>query len=121
MIEALIYTVLANNADVKSRVNTRIYPVVMPQDVTLPAVSYQRISANPINYLGGYTGLKNADIVINAWGKSYDELKTLASKIHTAMNAATTFKCVLTNELDGFDPEIQLYVISQDYSCWGQE
>jgi len=121
MIESLIYTVLTGNATVARKVNTRVYPVVMPQDVTLPAVSYQRVSADPVNHLQGYSGLKNAHIVINAWARNYDDVKGLASDIHAAMNAAVTFKCILTNELDGYDPDVSLYVISHDYSCWGQE
>jgi len=121
MVETEIYTLLTQNATVARKINTRIYPVVLPQDVQLPAVSYQRISAEKVNHLGGYSGLSNPHIVINSWGPRYDDVKALASDIHSAMNGAGTFKSVLTNELDGFDPEINLYVVSQDYSCWDEE
>lgn len=121
MIETLIYTVLTADADVKRRVNTRVYPVVMPQGVTLPAVSYQRISNNPVNHLEGYSGLANPHIIINSWATAYDAAKALAHDVHGAMNAATTYKSVLTNELDGYDPDVGLYVVSQDFSCWGAE
>jgi len=120
-IEVLVYRAMILDAAVTRLINTRVYPVVMPQDVTLPAVSYQRVSTDPVNHLGGYSGLKNAHIVINAWGRNYDEAKAIASAIHAAMDAARAFRCVLTNELDGYDQDVQLYVISHDYSCWGAE
>jgi hypothetical protein len=121
MFEVLIYRLLSANAAVKRRINTRIFPVVMPQDVVLPAVSYQRISADPANTLAGASGLVNAHIVINSWSRNYDEAKALALEIRTAMNTASTFKSLLTNELDGYDPDVSLYVVSQDFSVWGEE
>jgi hypothetical protein len=120
-IETSLYTALTTDADIKRIVNTRVYPVVMPQDVTLPAVSYQRMSASPLNTLNGYAGMKNAHVVINSWARTYDEAKELAGHVHTAMDAVRTFRSVLTNELDGYDPEVSLYVVSQDFSCWGTE
>lgn len=121
MIETSLRALLVTDAAVKRRVNTRIFPVVMPQDVALPAVSYQRISADPVNTLSGASGLVNAHIVINSWARTYDEAKALSLEIRTAMNGATTFRSVLTNELDGYDQDVSLYVVSQDFSCWGEE
>ena len=121
MTETMIYTALTSAPDVARRINTRIYPVVVTQAPTLPAVSYQRVAADPVNHLGGYSGLTNAHIVINSWARNYDEVKALAFEIRTAMDAARTFRCVLTNELDGYDPDVSLYVVSQDFSCWGAE
>lgn len=120
-IEVYAYRTLTADAATARRVNTRIYPVVMPQKVALPAVSYQRVSADPVNTLSGYAGMMNAHIVINSWAQTYDEAKALALEIRTAMNGAAAFKSLLVNELDGYDPDVSLYVVSQDYSCWGEE
>jgi len=118
--ETTINTVLTANAAVKRRVNARIYPIVMPQNPVLPAITYQRISAAPVNHLGGYSGLLNAHVVINSWATEYGEAKALAKDVRTAMNTAA-MKNVLTNDLDGYDPDINLFVVSQDYSCWNAE
>ncbi len=121
ILETRIYLVLTSDATIKNRVNTRIYPVVMPQDVILPALSYQRVATDPINIIEGFTKLENPDVVINSWSRNYDEAKILSAEVHAAMNAARLFRCVLTNELDGYDPEVSLYVVSQNYSCWNLE
>jgi len=77
--ETTINTILTGAADVKRIVNTRIYPLVMPQDPKLPAITYQRISNNPVNMLAGYSGLANPHMVINSWAMNYHEAKTLVS------------------------------------------
>lgn len=121
MIETLIYTALTTDTAIKRRINTRIYPVVMPQGVTLPAVSYQRVSADQNDTLSGRSGLVNAHIVINCWARNYDEAKALAQEIRAAMDGVRTFRAVMVNELDGYDQDVSLFVVSQDFSCWGTE
>lgn len=121
ILETRVFLVLTSDVTIKNRVNTRIYPVVMPQEVVLPAISYQRVSSSPENTLEGFTNLENADVVVNSWARNYDEAKVLAAEVHAAMDAARLFRCVLTNELDGYDPDISLYVVSQNYSCWNTE
>ncbi len=121
MVETKIYTLLTGNATIARKVNKRIYPLVMPQDPVLPAITYQRISANKVNHLGGYSGLENPHIVINTWARTYDEAKAISEDIHSAMNGATGFRSILINDLDGYDPDINLFVVSQDFSCWDNE
>jgi hypothetical protein len=121
ILETRIYSLLASNPTIKQRINTRIYPVVMPQDVTLPAISYQRIASGPENTMTGFSGLKQSNVIINAWARTYDEAKQIAAEIHAAMETATEFDNVLINEMDGFDQDVNLYVVSHDYSCWNQE
>jgi len=121
MIESAVYTVLTGNAAIKRRCNTRIYPLSLPQKPTYPAISYQRTSAGVINTLSGYSGLKNPYFVITAWAKTYDECKALSDEIHTAMDGARTFRALMNYETDDFDPDLILYAVSQEYSCWGNE
>jgi hypothetical protein len=34
------------------------------------------------------------------------------------MNAASAFKAIMASEADSFDPNLNLYSVSQDYTCW---
>ncbi len=120
MLESEIYTVLNTNIKINRRVNTRIYPIVMPQDVTLPAITYQRISAQMINDLGGYSNLENPHIAINCWALGYAEAKVMANEVQDAMYAATTYKATLFNDLDVYEPDLNLFAVSMDFSCWYQ-
>lgn len=120
MIETELYTILSADATIAAATSSRIYPLVMPQNVTFPAITYQRISDNPVNDLSGYSNLSNPHLAINCWATRYDEAKELAENVHDAMNTSTAFKAILINDLDGYDPDTGLFVVSQDYSCWNQ-
>lgn len=121
MIETEIYALLIGNATVKRLINDRVYPIVMPQDGDLPCITYQRTAGNPINHLRGYSGLANPHITINSWASNYDTAKEVAKAVHVTMDKSTGFKNTLFNQIDAFDPEIELFAVSQDYSCWDQE
>lgn len=121
MIETLIYTVLTADADIKARVNTRIYPVRIPQNPVYPAITYYRASAGVVNTLAGYSGKKNPTIIINAFARTYAEVKDMAKELLTAMDGARTFRAVLTWEDDDYNDDLNLYAISQEYSVWGDE
>jgi hypothetical protein len=121
ILETRVYSLLANSSAIKRRVSTRIYPLVMPQDCQLPALTYQRISSDPVNHLGGYSNLENPHVMVNMWGQNYHEVKVMAEEVHEAMELAVDFKSLLTNEFDIYDPEVNLYAVSHDYSCWNEE
>ena len=120
-VETKIYALLIANATINRKVNTRVFPIVIPQDSELPAITYQRISAQKITSLSGYSNLENSHILINSWATKYETVKALAEDIHSVMDNSTGFKTVLSNELDAFDPEAGLWAVSQDFSCWDQE
>lgn len=112
---------LSDDPAISAIVNTRIYPVVMPQEPELPAITYHQTANNPVNTLQGKTGLENPNMAINAWATAYDISNALAQAIHTAMDGVRTFRSVLINEIDVYDPDIDIFAKAQTYSCWNQE
>ena len=50
MLEVGLYAFLAADSGLSALVGTRIYPLLLPQEPTLPAVVYQRISTNPLGH-----------------------------------------------------------------------
>lgn len=120
LLETKIYSALSGNATVAGKVGARIYPLVMPQDPTLPAITYQRTGAQQVNTLNGYADLEQAYIRISSWATRYDTAKELASDIHVTMDVATEFKGLLLDDSDGYDPNTGLFFVSQDYSCWNK-
>lgn len=121
MIETEIYSALSADTTISAVTSARIYPVIMPQNVTFPALTYERIGGQPVNGLDGYLGMDNARIMINAWATRYDEAKELAEDVHDRMNKIRTFRALLVNHLDGYDQDAGLYIVSQDYSCWNAQ
>jgi len=53
---AAIYNILATDSDTLATVGTRIYPDALPQDATLPAIVYWRVSGSTTNTINGSVG-----------------------------------------------------------------
>lgn len=123
MIETKIFAHLNTSTaiTITSSISTRIYPIIVPQESAYPAITYTRISGGIQNDLQGYSNLENPLIVIDVWAASYKEAKNLSTRVHTVMGNATGFSALLISDGDDFIPEIEIYKISMDFSCWNKE
>ena len=122
-MESKIFSHLSTstNITVTSSVSTRIYPEVCPQQTDLPVIVYARVSSNPEYSLDGYSSLENSRIQIDTFAETYKEAKVVAGRVKVAMDAATAYKAIMTNDMDEYDPELQVFRVIQDYSCWNRE
>jgi hypothetical protein len=120
MVENYIYQHLSTVAAINTLVVTRIYPLKAPQNPTYPFIVYQRISTNPDYTLGGFANLSNVSIQFDCYATDHAGIRTLSSALHTAMQSAT-FKNILENDMDFFDPDLDGYRATQDYSIWINE
>jgi hypothetical protein len=117
-LETKIFTILTTDPAVSAVIASRCFPVVLPQNVTLPAVSYQRISGGQENSLKGSSNLENPRIQVDVWGTTYSAVKDLAAKVMAAMRAASTFKALVISDQDLFEDETETYRVSIDFSIW---
>jgi len=116
IIEDGLYNYLSNNAGVAAIVSNRIYPLVMAQKTTLPAITYQTTALRPDRGLDGNSGRMTATIQINAWAETHVEAKNLAEALRAALNdysgamgSDTIQRSRVENETDGFDEETNFY------------
>jgi hypothetical protein len=84
--EALVLQ-LQNDAGVSALVSTRIYPLVVPQDATLPAIAYQRISGPRAYSHSGPTGAVQARMQITSVASDYSGAKALSAAVRSAMRS----------------------------------
>jgi hypothetical protein len=85
-IEKDIHYILKNDADVAALVNTRIYPMKLPQGWTLPAITYQRISGDRAAKYAGASGRARPRFQIDCWASDYDGVKDLADKVRKCLD-----------------------------------
>lgn len=111
-------TVAAITTYVGASSSARIYPVYLPQDPTLPAMSYQRISSQPQVSMGGFCNLDNPRIQIDCWATSYSAVKGMAEAVRDAMMSAAGFNALEISDQDLFEPDLEIYRVSIDFSCW---
>lgn len=107
---------------VGSDTNARVYPVQLPQNPTLPALSYQRISATRDYVQTGATGLVLARVQIDSWAKAFRDATLLADAVRRAvsgfrghLDGEYVHSVFLDNERHLFESGVEVYRVSQDY------
>ncbi len=80
MLEEALYSLLAASA-------TRVYPQRLPQDASLPAVVYTRISGGGEYTLTGEIDSYYSTWQLSVWASTYTAALTLAATIRAALTA----------------------------------
>ncbi len=120
-LESELVTRLEDDAGVGAVAGNRIYPINLPQNPTLPAVTYQRITGPRLRHLTGASGRGDARIQIDCWAVTYGAGKSLAAAIQASLHGyiglLTTVKVAITlsNEIDDYDEDAREWRIIQDY------
>ena len=104
-------------AIIRSTIGTRMYPDILDEGATLPALTYQLISNNGGHSLDAQTdGLYFARVQIDVWAKTAVARGNLGLAVKQALDGFTrimigTDVCALLwdNELDSFEPDRKQY------------
>lgn len=105
-IGADMRTYIIAQASVSTLIDTRMYPDVLPQTATLPAVVYRRIDTTLHPALTNHSTLEQARIAYDCYATTRDAANTLAAAIKACgiknlQAALTTFKCRDCTIMDG--------------------
>lgn len=79
MIQAAIRSILLNDPAVKGIVGTRMFPLELSLDCSLPALSYSRVS-NPYKQVAGIPRFQ-----VSCWSEDYLECHNLAKAVIGAL------------------------------------
>lgn len=124
-----LYTYLTAQSGITTLVSTRIYPLILPQDPTYPAITY---SFNGIEdtytHNDGQTSFVGADIQIDAWATSQKGAADLAAVINTAlrnhkgdMGGVSVHALYRQAQVDVYENVLNAYRRSISYRCWHTE
>jgi hypothetical protein len=80
-IEEAVREKTINDAAVKTLIGSRLYPLVIPQDVPLSAVAYQKISAPKTSSHSGASGLVRSRFQFTCASNTYTEVKALSAAV----------------------------------------
>lgn len=83
--EAAVYARLTGHAGVSALAATRVYPKRLPQNPTLPALTYQKVSARHVSSMEGSSNLQGALVQVDAYGRTYAEAKALVRQVQLAL------------------------------------
>ncbi|HOX22841.1 MAG TPA: DUF3168 domain-containing protein [Elusimicrobiales bacterium] len=122
--EQILYDVLRQTAAVAALVGDRIYPVRLPDEVILPAMTYLKASCIRYASHGGPSRLSSARFQLDCYSADYLDAKRLALAAVAALhgkkggNIQAAFN---ENETDGFSPDNGIYRVTADVLIWHRE
>ena len=133
-IEVAIVTKLDTApAATQALVGARIYPTLLPQDPTLPAITYQRIVTGRIRHLGGLSGLAQPRFQFNCWATTPEGARAVAAAVRADLDdigetvAGVVLKDGITeDEADmisgaGDMPGQRMFGVRVDMTIWHEE
>ncbi len=85
-----VFEKLSSVTEITNVVSTRIFPGVLRQNVTLPAMTYRVISDVPDNHIAGAGDLANARIQIDCYAATDAAVKSLKELVRVALDGVTT-------------------------------
>lgn len=122
-LRTALRTRLLANATLSSEVGgNRIYPVRLPDGVTYPALSFQKISDLTEPHLGGASRIKRARLQVDTWADTPDKAWELADLVRTQLDGFNGVvdgvqfaSSIIGSETDLYEDGIERYRVTSDY------
>ena len=102
-VETDLYDALVADSAVGAVIADRIYPVVMPDNVTYPALAYSVISTTPI----GSNGCYRTRIQVDGYATSYATIKSLRDAVLALANGRNDYTPQINADL--WEDDLDLY------------
>lgn len=123
-----LYTYMQTQAGLTALVSTRMYPLKLPQNATVPALTYQKI-ARPREYShSGDSNLANPTYQFDCWAKTHEAAVTVAVQVEAAftgfsgtMGSETVYAAFISNVIDDIEPDTALYRQIVDVEFWHKD
>lgn len=115
MIEQVLHSLIAADQRFISLAADRLSPILLNEQSSFPAATYQVVSTRPLYALDGRIDLTKTRVQIDSWSKSYGQSKALANTI-TAILDASTLDVQLLSSTDLYEREAQLYRVMTEFS-----
>lgn len=100
-------------------VASRIYPLLLPQTPTLPAIVYLRVSGPRVQSHDGDSALQHPRFQFSCWAETYAGALAVAEEVRLALQGLTTAGVgIFENMLDLYDAETGWFQVPVDITIW---
>lgn len=134
-LEEGLYVYLQSKTDITNLVSTRVYPYTLPQEVTLPAITYSRNNTprELTHDTSGSTGtLAKVGMQFDVYAETYAKVKQVTDALRkvlngysgtmgTAPNTIAVRAALVFDELADFQGDVGLYHMIASYTIWQEE
>lgn len=134
ILEDGIVALLANAGEVARLVGgptvtkARVYPLVLPQNPTFPALTHQRVSGVRELTHDGPDGVVWCRLQIDTWASSFVSATQLADAVRRVLDGfrglageVTVQRAELLADRHLHEADLNLYRVSQDFGIWYEE
>lgn len=122
MLETGLYAYVQAGAALTALIGDRVYPITAPQAVSLPYMTFQRVSTQPTHDLSGPDPLSKCRVQFDCYGEQplgakqvSEALRALIDGYQGMMGTVSVRAVMRANERDLSVPETETYRISCDY------
>lgn len=123
-LEEGVFSYLSTYPGLVPLVGTRIYPLLLPQNPTLPAVTYQRIST-PREAAFGRAFFEHPRFQFNCWADDLpaavavgDQVKAALNLYAGAMGASTVAPSIIEDERHTYEAETAWWHVMIEAVLW---
>lgn len=128
-IGQVIKTKLTAHAGLSALISTRVHPLQLPQQPSLPALTYRMVSLTPVATRdnSGKAGLERPRFQFDCWASTYGGAQAVAQQLREAL---TTFPqasdpridvALVANALDDYEPDTDRWRVILDAFIWHAE
>ena len=121
-------TFLLADATLGGLIGTRLYPLKLPQDPTVPAMTFQWISGQRAHAADGAVGLASPRVQFDCWAETYLEVESVFEALRKRLDgfrgtagASRVQGAFFETERDDYEDEARLYRRSADFFIWHEE
>ena len=119
MTEVQVYNLLKNDSGVKALINERVYPLVAPQNVTKPYITYRVINGLKIQCLGGQIYQGDYRMQLDCFALTYSNAKAISKAVKDCLIGFMASNSI--NIMDDFEDETQLFKQIIDFKIKNKE
>ncbi len=130
-IEEALYSYLSGHAGLTNLVGTRIYPLVMPQNISLPAATFSKVSGPRVHAMQKDAGMAYPRFQVSCWGITYKSTKEVAAQVRAALQdfkgtmggagGVVVGGVFIQDENDLYEPGTHVYHVALDFIIWHDE
>jgi len=120
VISETLYSILSGAAGVTA-ITTGIFPSVVPQKATFPAVVYGKDSTRFQESFDGHNLLIATLFQIDCYGKTSAEAESLADAVKNALidyRTSPVNRTRIDNEITLFEPDTELHRVLLQFTIW---
>lgn len=120
-VEGALYTMITGNTSLATLIDNRVYPLVVPDGCTYPAVAYQQISIVHTKNHSGPDDVLQVRMQLTIHAEGYDTARTVLKALRDRLDGYVGIvsdvdvkEIEVQNMYDGYDYDSGLAVIRMD-------